>query len=145
MAELAESYGQIGLSVSNSATKKYLNELTSSAYHNWQRSSLGSELTVSDIDLWRIDDKGNPVVIFELKRSFIDLYKWVPYGDDYKNFRLISNICNNSGVEFKIVYNQRIKNPVVVDKIEKLKIFKVDFSKFPYISDGVIINLEEFI
>ena len=55
---------------------------------------------------------------------------------------LISNLCNKAGLEFKIIYNQRIKTPFE-DKIDKLKIFTVDFSKTPPISENGIIMLNE--
>lgn len=143
MKELSEMYGSFGLPVSNTQTGKYLNDRTSSAYHNWQRNSLGAALTVSDIDLWRVSDDGHPEIVFELKRSYYDLSRWQPFTDDYRNFRLISNLCNLSGMGFKILYNQRIKSPFQ-DKIDQLKIFSVDFSKNPAITVDGIITLEEF-
>lgn len=143
MLELSELYKSFGLPVSDTATSKYLNDSTSSAYHNWQRSSLGRNLTVSDIDLWRVNNEGIPEIIFELKRSFYDLDKWKPFTDDYRNFQLISNLCNKSGIDFKLMYNQRIKEPFQ-DKIDRLKLFSVDFSKTPSIKEDGIISLVEF-
>lgn len=142
MPELSKLFGSFGLPVSNSHTGKYLNDKTSSAYHKWQRSSLGAALTVSDIDLWRLSDPGNPEIVFELKRSYYELIKWKPFTDDYRNFMLISNLCNKAGMRFKIIYNQRIKTPFE-DKIDKLKIFSVDFTKNPPITEDGIITLEE--
>ena len=46
-------------------------------------------------------------------------------------------------MQFKIIYNQRIKTPFE-DKIDKLKIFTVDFSKTPPITEDGIITLDEF-
>lgn len=143
MVELSELYKSFGLPVSNTRTEKYLNDATSSAYHNWQRTSLGKDLTVSDIDLWRVNNNGVPEIIFELKRSFYDLKRWKPFTDDYRNFQLISNLCNKSGIDFKILYNQRIKEPFE-DKIDSLKLFSVDFSKQPPINEDGIISLVEF-
>lgn len=62
--------------------------------------------------------------------------------DDYRNFMLISNLCNSCGLQFKIIYNQRTKDPFT-DKIDKLKIFSLDFSKNPPITEDGIIMLEE--
>lgn len=143
LAELSVKFGTIGLPVSNTQTNKYLNDKTSSAYHNWQRNSLGAALTVSDIDLWLINNTGEPEVVFELKRSYYDLSRWKPFTDDYRNFKLISNLCNKANIGMKILYNQRLKNPFQ-DKIDQLKIFSVDFSKNPPISEDGIIDLEKF-
>lgn len=142
MPELSEMFGSFGLPVSNTQTAKYLNDKTSSAYHNWQRSSLGTALTVSDIDLWRVNEAGSPKIVYELKRSYYDLGRWKPFTDDYRNFRLISNLCNSAGMQFKIIYNQRIKTPFQ-DIIKNLKIFSIDFSKDPSITENGIINLDE--
>lgn len=142
MPELSAMFGSFGLPVSNTKTAKYLNDRTSSAYHNWQRNSLGAALTVSDIDLWRINQAGDPEIVFELKRSYYDLARWKPFADDYRNFKLISNLCNKANMQFKIIYNQRIKNPFQ-DKIDRLKIFTLDFSKNPPITEDGIIMLNE--
>ena len=100
-------------------------------------------LTVSDIDLWGLDASTNPRVIFELKRSFYDLGRWKPFTDDYRNFKLLSNLCNESEMRFRILYNQRTKNPFQ-DIISSMKVFSIDFSKTPPISGGSIISLEQF-
>ena len=110
MPELSKLFASIGLPVSNTHTAKYLNDRTSSAYHNWQRNSLGAALTVSDIDLWRVSETGDPEIVFELKRSYYDLSRWKPFTDDYRNFMLISNLCQRAGTHFKIIYNQRINH-----------------------------------
>jgi len=83
MPELSELFKSFGLAVSNTRTGKYLNDRTSSAYHNWQRNSLGTALTVSDIDLWRLSNLGKPERVFELKRSYYDLKRWQPFPDDF--------------------------------------------------------------
>ena len=85
----------------------------------------------------------NPEIIIELKRSYYDLERWKPFTDDYRNFRLISNLCNMSNLGFKILYNQRIKTPFQ-DKIDKMKLFEVDFSKNPSIKENGIITLLQF-
>lgn len=138
MFELSALFGSFGLPVSNTQTVKYLNDASSSAYHHWQRLSLGASLTVSDIDLWKLSPDREPDTIFELKRSYYDLQKWKPFLDDYRNFKLISNLCKLAGMQFRIIYNQRIKNPFE-DKIDRLKLFTVDFSKEKAIAyDGII-------
>lgn len=143
LQELAKRYSNYGLPIANSATNKYLNDRTSSAYHKWQRGNLGSNLTVSDIDLWKINADGNPEIVFELKRSYYELSRWKPFPEDFNNFKLISNLCNKSGIKFKILYNQRTKNPFY-DKIDNLKLFDVNFDNSKPISEQGIISLLEF-
>ncbi|MCW3468030.1 hypothetical protein [Chitinophaga nivalis] len=142
MPQLSALFGAWGLPVSGTPTAKYLNDQTSSAYHNWQRSSLGGNLTVSDIDLWKLDTTGQPRVIFELKRSYYELERWQPFTDDYRNFTLLSNLCNQAGLQFKIIYNQRTKAPFA-DKIDRLKIFAVNFAVNPPVVEKGIIALNE--
>lgn len=142
LAELSNLFKSYGLPVTNTKTAKYLNDRSSSAYHNWQRTSLGAALTVSDIDLWLIDKNNNPEIVFELKRSYFNLERWKPFTDDYNNFKLISNLCNLSGIKFRLIYNQRIKTPFE-DKIDKLKLYTIDFTKTPPITEDGIINLNE--
>ena len=140
---LYEEFAKYGLPTSVSSTNKYLNDKTSSAYHDWQRKNLGANITVTDIDLWKLDMSSNPEIIIELKRSYYDLERWKPFTDDYRNFRLISNLCNMSNLGFKILYNQRIKTPFQ-DKIDKMKLFEVDFSTNPSIKENGIITLLQF-
>lgn len=133
-----------GVPVSNTPTRKYLNDASSSAYHNWQRESLGRNLKVSDFDLWKMDAYGNPIELYELKRSFISLERWQPYTDDYNNFRLIYNVLRGTNVTFKIVYNVRRKNPWF-DDVSYLKLFNVDFgSPTPIRYEGTL-SLAEFL
>ncbi len=143
MSELSDIYKNHGLPITNSTTAKYLNDRTSSAYHNWQRGSLGSQITVSDIDLWKVNDKGEPVEIYELKRSYYSLERWKPFTDDYRNFQLIDNLCRMCGISFRILYNVRLKNPFR-EIIDPLKIFSVNFTQNPPIQGGNIISLNGF-
>ncbi len=145
MQDLSARYGRYGLPVSDTATDKYLNDKTSSAYHNWQRQSLGREPTVSDIDLWKLDNDGNPQIILELKRSFISLEKWEPFRDDYRNFCLISNLCNAAGISFLITYNIMVKEPQFKDDPAQIALFDIDFSKTPPITKRSIVTFEEFL
>ena len=144
MPELSANFGSFGLPVSATQTNKYLNDLTSSAFHKWQRSSLGSALTVSDIDMWKVDENNEPLGIYELKRSYYTLERWAPFPDDYRNFKLISNLCNMAGIGFKIVYNQRTTNPFN-DSIENIKRFSVNFNNIPPILNRGIINISDLV
>lgn len=129
LKSLKEIFKQYGLPVNSGQTGKYLNDAASSAYHKWQRNELGKDMKVSDFDLWKVNNKGEPVTLFELKRSIISIDKWEPYEDDYNNFRLLFNVLKKTGIDFKILYNVRSKKPVINDDISKIKIFNVDFSR----------------
>lgn len=145
MQDLSSRYAAYGLPVSDTPTAKYLNDKTSSAYHKWQRSSLGRDLTVSDIDLWKLDNNGKPQIILELKRSFYSLDKWEPYRDDYKNFKLLSNLCNAAGINFMIAYNIRVTKPKFKDDPSEIALFDVDFSKTPPIAKRGTVTFDEFL
>lgn len=122
--ELNELFRSFGLPIKNSPTHKYLNDKESSAYHRWQRQTLGSDIKVSDFDLWKLDGNRQPRILFEIKRSFLPLDVWQPWKDDYGNFALLSNTVRNSQIDFYIMYYQRIKKPWE-EKIDKLKLFVV--------------------
>lgn len=144
MDNLRELFAADGVPVSNSPTRKYLNDASSSAYHNWQRASLGRDLKVSDFDLWKVNKSGKVIELYELKRSFISLEKWEPYRDDYNNFKLIDNVLRRTDVAFKIVYNVRSKNPWI-DDVSSLKLFNVDFSIPRQIQYNRTLALAEFL
>nr|WP_321222221.1 hypothetical protein [uncultured Psychroserpens sp.] len=144
MMELMQVFSSYNLPISNSTTGKYLNDRTSSAYHKWQRGSLGSSLKVSDIDLYKVGANGNPTTIYELKRSYYSLDRWAPFRDDYNNFRLLSKLCNSAGTTFKILYNVRHKSPFF-DDASKLKLFSVNFNNTPPIELDGIVDFQDFI
>lgn len=144
MTELMKVFSSYNLPISISTTGKYLNDKTSSAYHKWQRGSLGSSLKVSDIDLYKVDANGNPTTIYELKRSYYSLGRWAPFKDDYNNFRLLSKFCNSAGIAFKILYNVRHKSPFF-DDASKLKLFSVNFNNTPPIKLDGIIDFQDFV
>lgn len=125
-AELQDLFNDHGLTVNDQQATKYLNDKASSAYHKWQRDTLGSDITVSDIDLW-IHKNQKLFAVCELKRSKIALEKWKPYRDDFKNFRLIHNLIYPE-YKFFIIYNLRVPSPFL-DDISRLKVFEVDFSQ----------------
>jgi hypothetical protein len=144
MTELMQIFSHFNLPISNSTTGKYLNDKTSSAYHKWQRGSLGSSLKVSDIDLYKIDANGYPTTIYELKRSYYSLDRWTPFTDDYNNFRLLSKLCISANLEFKILYNVRQKNPFF-DDASKLKLFSVNFNNTSPVKLDGIVSFQDFI
>lgn len=141
--KLSQRFASYGLPVKSTSTHKYLNDKTSSAYHKWQRSHLGYNIVVSDIDLWLIEDD-KPIVIVELKRSIIALDKWKPYSDDYANFILLAKLCQSSGIKFSIMYNVRNKNPVK-EIIDRVKLFKITFKETLNIGPGRIYDIDTVI
>ena len=132
MNELRSKFGGFGLPVSTTPTGKYLNDRESSAYHRWQRAALGGGLTVSDMDLFRLDaGGGNVVELVELKRSIIALEKWAPYADDYRNFDLLLRVVSPSGIPFHIAYNVRSKGPPAHDDASQMRVFSYEQPKAP--------------
>lgn len=132
-------YQKYGVPVNNAPCQKSVNDVTSSAYHNWQRASLGS-ITVSDIDLFYLGERRNKAII-ELKRSYISLAKWSPFPKDYPNFRLLSKVCSLGGYDFLISYNVRKKSPFFDDP-SMIKIFYYDDS---FLNQGTItLSLGDF-
>lgn len=100
-----------GLPVISGQCGKAINDAASSAYHIWQRRQLGA-ITVSDIDLVRIDPRTSDAVEFiELKRSFYELSNWTPFADDYPNFDALVKVAQKADCRFSIAYNRRTKSP----------------------------------
>jgi hypothetical protein len=145
MGELTASFHKYGLPTSNTPTRKAKNDKESSAYHTWQRENLGKDLTVTDIDLWKLDASGNLTTIFELKRSRIPLKEWQPYPVDFKNFILILKVCKLAGIKFKISYNFMSPYPPRDEDISKIKVFNLDFTTKLFITEEGIYTLTEFI
>lgn len=146
VAKLTQIFSNYGLPISENVTKKYLNDKTSSAYHNWQRGSLGSALKVTDIDLMKINPlTGSIGVIYELKRSYICINTWNPYPDDYNNFRILRNLLLNTGITFKIAYNVRTTKPTWNDNISVIKLFNVTADDNNLIRYDRTVQLNDFI
>jgi hypothetical protein len=115
--ELKKRFKDVGLHIKSGGCNKYLNDQTSSAYHSWQRSELGSDIIVTDIDLIRVNNNKSkkPIEFIELKRSYIEVGGWTPYRDDYPNFNLILDAIKGSDIKFTIAYNKRATNPFYDD------------------------------
>ncbi len=106
--ELFLKYKNSGLDVINSSTKKYVNQYTSSGFHDWQRKELGYMIIATDFDLIGLNAKLEPEVVYELKRS--KKYNWTPYPDDYNNFQLLYNFCQIANIDFILVFNRYYEN-----------------------------------
>jgi hypothetical protein len=122
LEDLKRHFQTLGLAVSSTPIGKAINDKSSSAYHNWQRSSLGGSITVSDLDLIRLGPN-EFIEVLELKRSFYPVESWQPYRDDFRNFQLISNLLNGTGIRFHIAYNQRVKTPYK-DDASRISVFE---------------------
>ncbi|WP_028841995.1 hypothetical protein [Thermodesulfovibrio yellowstonii] len=143
--ELKEVFTQYGLQVQSSSAKKDINFAVASSFHDWQRHNIGSNVTVSDIDLWLVD-LGIPKMVFEVKRSKVSIESWTPYKDDYPNFILISKLCNKADMKFKLVYYYMKSGENRQEDISKLKIFNIVFDGKQLAVDlDKIISLEEFV
>lgn len=128
--ELKNRFWQYGLEMNEMCAHKLINDKSSSPYHDWQRSHMGDSVVVADIDLIRYQ-REMPREIIELKRSYINIEKWEPYKQDYKNFILLSKLAERRQLDFFIVYNHRTKTPFY-DDISQLKIFEFDHRMQPY-------------
>lgn len=122
--ELKNRFRQYGLEMNEMSAHKSINDKSSSPYHDWQRAHMGDSVIVADIDLIRYQGEEIREII-ELKRSYIDIEKWEPYKQDYKNFILLSKLARRRKLDFFIVYNHRTKTPFF-DDVSKLKIFAFD-------------------
>jgi len=137
---LTDVFKQAGLPAPNSSPDKAINKHASSAYHEWQRASLGN-IKVTDVDLIRIDGARSLEVV-ELKRSYYSLDRWQPFRDDFTNFNLLEAFCERISAGLTIIYNQRITNPFSDDASR--------VSAFSYSSRGGasaigVLRFEEFV
>ena len=125
LQELKDIFKSFGIPVNNNPCYKAVNDKKSSAYHDWQRNNLGN-ITVSDIDLMRVN--GDLIEeIIELKRSYYEFDKWLPFPRDYPNFNLTLNLCNKVEIpKFTILYNIRKKNPFE-DRPDPVMLFSYDY------------------
>ena len=142
IGRLRRLFAQNGLPVIQEGTAKDLNDRASSPFHNWQRAALGRELTASDLDLIRFEPQGGRDVIYELKRSFFPLEQWEPYRRDYPNFRLLRRFADLAGMDLRIVYNQRTKQPFL-DDVSRLRLFSFELAQDRAADEGIV-TLEDF-
>lgn len=143
--KLREVFENHGIHTKSNQTKKPVNDKSSSAFHNWQRDSLGDEIVATDIDLLREDTNGNTIAIYELKRAEIPPFdEWKPFEKDYPNFKLISKLSEMVGVNFYILFNRRTKKPFC-DDISKLKLFTFDHKSDGKCTYVETLTLDEFI
>lgn len=61
---------------SSGSTGKPINRKSASAYHDFQRSNFGTNISIPDIDCIRLIDNSLDFEIIEIKRSFFEPEKW---------------------------------------------------------------------
>jgi hypothetical protein len=144
LTALQSTFASFGLPISNDSIVKAINDKASSAYHNWQRQALGGQITVSDIDLFRLH-KRRFVEVMELKRSYYPLDQWKPFPEDYKNFQLIANLLSQTGIPLNIVYNQRTTKPHFNDDPSRLCVFSFKNDSGPQVTRIGKVTLQEFL
>ncbi len=143
MDDLRNRFIHHGIKMNENKTKKLINDRSSSQYNEWQRENMGSDVTVSDIDLIRF--KGNEIKeIIELKRSIIPLERWNPYKADFNNFILLSKLAVEAGIGFYIAYNYRQERPFL-DDISYIKLFEFDYRMKEYYKFIRYLSIEEFV
>lgn len=143
LIELTEIFRRAGLQINTGETHKSVNDKVSSAYHNWQRNSLGGMISVSDLDLYRLNQK-EISAIFELKRSYYSFERWSPFTQDYPNFRLLFNLLKPLNFGLYIIYNRRTKSPWN-DDVSLLKIYRVDFDKQEPMNNLGVYSFQSFL
>lgn len=143
--KLREVFEKHGIHTKSNQTQKPVNDKPSSAFHNWQRDTLGDEIVATDLDLLRIDTNGNLIDIYELKRAETPPFdEWEPFKRDYPNFKLVSKFSEMVGINFYILFNRRTKKPFC-DDISKLKLFTFDHNNEGNSTFVKTLTLEEFI
>lgn len=145
--ELKCKFKQFGIPVQEGLCQKAINDKSSSAYHNWQRRSLGRNMVVSDVDLIRVTEKNGMIQateIVELKRSYIPLDTWTPFADDYPNFDLIAKLCEKLGIKMHIAYNVRTKSPFF-DDCRYLSLFEYHYRNTIKVSKIKTLSFEAFV
>jgi len=141
LIQLKAYFSKMGLEVTQRETPKAINDASSSAYHNWQRTNLGA-IKVTDIDLLRVEPhRDMPHEIIELKRSYYALENWSPYPQDFTNFNLIAGLASVARVRFTIAYNVRQKSPWL-DDASRLSLFS--YSKTVGASGIGIVTFDDF-
>jgi len=143
--ELLKIFSDNGLPINEEPISKRINDKPSSTYHSWQRNNLGKNIVAVDIDLLKLNSSDEIEIIFELKRSHIDIEKWNPYAVDKNNFILQSKIAQTMGIKFCIIYNKRQKYPVFIDIISKIKIYNVEYINNELKFESEIKNIQDYI
>lgn len=142
--KLKNLFERHGIHTKASNKIKAVNDKTSSAYHNWQRDTLGDEIVVTDLDLLRMEND-EVTDVYELKRAETPPFdEWEPFKRDYPNFKLVSKFCEMVDANFYILFNYRKKKPFL-DDIHKLKLFEFDHTNTGKSEFKKTLTIDEFI
>lgn len=139
--ELYLEFLRRNLVLSRNYAGKPFNSKASSEYHKWQSSTkfVGG---ITDIDLLRLDEAGNPKEIIEIKRSRINPKDWKPYSQDKGGYEILDNLCKKLSLDFSIIYYHFDPNKRIED-IQRLTLFRKN-EGFNFVKVGSL-SLDEFI
>ena len=144
LEDLRGRFEAAGVPVRSGAVTKAINRQSSSSFHEWQRATLGSEITVSDVDLLRVDPEDRVAEVVEIKRSNIPLAQWSPFRDDYDNFRLVGGLADANRVPFTISYHLYAGLPRVDDP-SRLSLWRVETGAEPPVVSIGVFELQAFL
>jgi len=88
---------------------KQVNVRTSNEFHDWQRRTLPGRFVIQDLDTWALalSDSGHdyePLVLIELKRSYISPKKWTPFRADLPNYMALYRLAQRARLPLWIIY-----------------------------------------
>jgi hypothetical protein len=138
---LYQEYLEKNLVLGDSYKGKPFNSKASSFYHIWQSKQrfIGG---VTDIDLLRLDDKNNPIELFEIKRSKILLDSWNPYFNDKGGYEILASFCKAENIDFTIIYYHYSTEELIEDVTKLMVIKKLEGFNFKKLG---VYNFKEFI
>jgi DNA-directed RNA polymerase alpha subunit len=138
---LYEEYLKKNLVLDGSYKGKPFNSKASSSYHIWQSKQRFTG-GITDIDLLRLDNKNNPIELFEIKRSKIAIDSWKPYYNDRGGYEILSTFCKIENLDFSIVYYHYSTEELIEDITKLMVMRKLEGFNFKKLGTY---NLKEFI
>jgi hypothetical protein len=138
---LYEEYLKKNLVLDGSYKGKPFNSKASSSYHIWQSKQRFTG-GITDIDLLRLDNKNNPIELFEIKRSKIAIDSWKPYYNDRGGYEILSTFCKIENLDFSIVYYHYSTEELIEDVTKLMVMRKLEGFNFKKLGTY---NLKEFI
>lgn len=115
----------------NVGTSKDINKSYNDNFQVWTRKNLSKYITINDFDAISIDTP--TVYIIELKRVDEDINTWLPYLDEYANYKACESIIKDLNLDLNhfrtIGYNKKNENEIGVFiftsiQQDRLKLFK---------------------
>jgi len=117
--------------IENIGVTKTVNKSINDNFQKWTRANLSMYITINDFDVVAIDSP--KIFILELKRVEEDINTWLPYLDDYANYKACDVIIEDLGLDLNhfrtVAYNTNNENEIaicILTSIEKnkYKLFK---------------------